>query len=102
MTAPKTIPVGSILIPTAWTIHWDHLSAGHIIHPELRFESLLCLTMPPDYVLDFGWAMRDDGLRFSLQINHGHFGEGNIVCFEERPDFGSAVAALQSWLDALA
>jgi hypothetical protein len=98
MSGLKTIAAAGFWIPSAWTIHWDHLSAGRTIYPELSFESLLCLTLPPETVLDFGWVLRDDGVRFVLQINRGHFGLGDVICFEEWSEASPAIVALQSWL----
>jgi hypothetical protein len=72
-----------------------------MIHPEIRFESLLCLSLAPDFVLDFGWQIRDEGVRFSLQINRGHFGLSDVVFYGDWLAFEPAISTLQSWLNRL-
>jgi hypothetical protein len=79
MVTPFAIPAAQFRIPNGWTVNWDHVSQGRMIYPELRFESLLCLSLAPDFVLDFGWCLRDEGIRFDLQINRGHFGLSDVV-----------------------
>ena len=98
MTAPFSISASALRIPRAWKVHWDHISAGRIILPEVRFESLLCLSLPPDFVLDFGWCLRGDDVRFTLQINRGSFGLGDVVFFDEYAVFDAALGSLQMWL----
>jgi hypothetical protein len=95
-----------VRIPPAWKVHWDHLSQGRTVYPELRFESLLCLSLAPDFVLDFGWYLRDqdngkEGIRFDLQINRGHFGLSDVVFYHGWFLLEPAIAGLQSWLDRL-
>jgi hypothetical protein len=99
----KSFPItaATLRIPAAWKVHWDHITAGRMVQPEIRFESLLCMTMAPDFVLDFGWYLRDEGIRFDLQINRGSFGENDVVFYEGWFSFAPALAALQFWLDRL-
>jgi hypothetical protein len=87
-------------IPTAWKVSWNHLE-NRRIHPELTFESLLCLTMKPDYVLDFGWHLRDDCISYDLQINRGHFALCDVVASESFKSIDCAISRLQDWLDRL-
>jgi hypothetical protein len=101
MIKPFPASAASLRIPPGWKVHWDHISSGRIIYPEIRFESLLCLTLPPDFVLDFGWYLRDEGVLFTLQINSRHFGESDVVFYEGWFVFAPALAALQFWLDRL-
>lgn len=102
MIVPFAVSGATLIIPEAWKVNWDHISAGRTILPELRFESLLCLSLAPDFVLDFGWCLRDEGVRFTLQINRGHFGMSDVVVFEDETLFKSSLASLQQWLDRLA
>jgi hypothetical protein len=102
---PQLVP-SMVRIPAAWKVHWDHLSHGRTIYPELRFESLLCLSLAPDFVLDFGWYLRDqengeEGIRFDLQINRGHFGLSDVVFYQGWFSLESAIQHLQLWLDRL-
>ncbi len=101
MIAPFPIKAGALRIPKDWEVNWDHLSDGRIIHPELGFESLLCLSLAPDFVLDFGWGLREEGGRYMLQINRGHFGQSDVVVYEAWFAFELAVRTLQLWLDRL-
>jgi hypothetical protein len=98
MIEPFPISAPELRIPPAWKVNWDHISAGRMIHPEIRFESLLCLSLAPDFVLDFGWNLQDEGVRFSLQINSRHFGESDVVFYEGWLSFEPALEALQFWL----
>jgi hypothetical protein len=99
--APFQISAFNLRIPQGWKVNWDHISNGRTIYPELRFESLLCLSLPPDFVLDFGWNLRDEGVRFDLQINRGHFGISDVVFYQSWFAFDPALAALQLWLERL-
>jgi hypothetical protein len=101
MIEPFLITAEALRIPSAWKVHWDHITAGRMIQPESRFESLLCLSLPSDFVLDFGWSLRDEAVFFTLQINSRHFGESDVVFFEGWFSFEPALAALQFWLDRL-
>jgi hypothetical protein len=101
MIEPFPISASALRIPPAWKVNWNHISNGRIVCPELRFESLLCLSLQPDFVLDFGWYLRDEGILFILQINRGHFGKDDVVFYERWPSFEPALAALQFWLDRL-
>jgi hypothetical protein len=89
-------------IPPQWQVRWNQFEY-HKIDPDpvLRFESLICLTLPPDFILDFGWYARDEGIRYDLQINRGHFGWDDVVVYESSYDRGAAIQMLQSWLDRL-
>jgi hypothetical protein len=101
MVTPFPISASTLRIPQGWKINWDHVSQGGMIYPDLRFESLLCLSLAPDFVLDFGWNLRDEGIRFDLQINRGHFGLSDVVFYQGWFAFEPALAALQLWLDRL-
>jgi hypothetical protein len=101
MIAAFKIDVPPPRIPKAWKESWN-IFAGCTIYPESRSESLMCLTMAPDFVLDFGWALREEGVTYALQINRGHFGWSDVVVFETFSSLEKAVAALQHWLDRLA
>jgi hypothetical protein len=101
MIEPFPISAALFRIPPTWKVHWDHISAGRMIQPDIRFESLLCLSLAPDFVLDFGWRLRDEGVLFTLQVNSRHFGESDVVFFEGWRVFEQALAALQFWLDRL-
>jgi hypothetical protein len=72
MSEPFKITLPPSRIPTTWKENWN-IFAGRTMYPEIKFESLVCLSMAPDFVLDFGWAIRDEGITYSLQINRGHF-----------------------------
>ncbi len=95
------VNANALRIPPDWKVHWDDLSAERIICPELRFESLLCLSLAPDFVLDFGWGLRDERVRYTLQINRGHFGQDDVVICEDWLAFEPALSMLQLWLDRL-
>jgi hypothetical protein len=90
-----------IHIPPAWKANWNHLE-NRRVYPDLNFESLLCLSLPPDFVLDFGWYLRDDHISYDLQINRGHFGLSDVVVFESFKSIDEAISELQNWLDRLA
>jgi hypothetical protein len=101
MIEPFKISVPAPRIPAPWKESWN-IFAGCTIYPESRSESLMCLTMAPDFVLDFGWALREDGITYFLQINRGHFGWSDVVVFETFSSLEKGVATLQYWLDRLA
>jgi hypothetical protein len=101
MVIAFTIPAAQFRIPAGWKINWDHISQGRKIHPEIKFESLLCLSLAPDFVLDFGWCLRDEGIRFDLQINRGHFGLSDVLFYEGWYSVQPAIQNLQLWLDRL-
>jgi hypothetical protein len=101
MVTPFPISASTLRIPQGWKINWDHISQGRMIYPDLRFESLLCLSLSPDFVLDFGWNLRDEGVRFDLQINRGHFGVSDVVFYQGWFAFEPALDALQLWLHRL-
>jgi hypothetical protein len=101
MIAPFKITVASPRIPIAWKENWN-IFADRTIYPEIGFESLICLSLSPDFVLDFGWALRNEGIEYSLQINRGHFGWSDVVFFGSFRSLENAVATLQYWLDRLA
>jgi hypothetical protein len=88
-------------IPAPWKENWN-IFADRTIYPEIQFESLICLSMAPDFVLDFGWALREEGITYSLQINRGHFGWSDVVFFGIFLSLEKAIATLQNWLDRLA
>jgi hypothetical protein len=101
MITPFSISASTLRIPQGWKINWDHISQGRMVYPDLRFESLLCLSLSPDFVLDFGSNQRDEGIRFDLQINRGHFGLSDVVFYQSWFAFEPALAELQLWLDRL-
>jgi hypothetical protein len=101
MVTPYPISAATLPIPQGWKINWDHISQGRMIYPDLRFESQLCLSLWPNFVLDFGWNVRDEGIRFDLQINRGHFGVSDMVFYQGWFAFEPAIAAFQLWLDRL-
>jgi hypothetical protein len=101
MVVQFAIPAAQFRIPNGWKVNWDHVSQGRMLHPEIRFESLLCLSLAPDFVLDFGWCLRDEGFRFDLQINRGHFGLSDVVFYEGWYSVDPAIETLQLWLDRL-
>ena len=107
MKSAFEIAPGLLRIPPGWKVNWDHLSGGRSIYPEIQFESLLCLSFEPDFVLDYGWCVRDngsgdEGIRFDLQINRGHFGLSDVLFYEGWFAFEPALKSLQNWLDRLA
>jgi hypothetical protein len=95
------IKLSAPTVPMVWKTHWN-LLAGHVIYPELRFESLLCLSLEPDFVLDFGWSMKPEGITYALQINRGHFGLSDVVYFGAFLRRDEAFTCLQDWLDRMA
>jgi hypothetical protein len=101
MVTPYPISAATLRIPQGWKINWDHISQGRVIYPDLRFESLLYLSLSPDFVLDIGWNVRDEGISFYLQIYRGHFGVSDVVFYQGWFAFEPAHAAFQLWLDRL-
>jgi hypothetical protein len=97
---PFDLNAAALLIPAAWKVNWNHLENRRVF-PDLKFESLLCLSLPPDFVLDFGWYLRDDHISYDLQINRGHFGWNDFVAFESFTSINDAISELQSWLGRL-
>jgi hypothetical protein len=59
-STPLDIPAPQI--PDPWKVSWNRFET-RTIDPILQFESMVCLTLPPDFVLDFGWYARDEGIR---------------------------------------
>ncbi len=100
MTEKIHINLPSPDITTAWKTNWNYF-AGRAIEPDLRFESLICLSLAPDFVLDFGWHLRDEQIWFDLQINRGHFGLSDVVVYESTQSLDTAYAQLQSWINRL-
>jgi hypothetical protein len=101
MIDPFKITLSPPRIPAAWKENWN-IFADRTIYPEIKFESLICLSMAPDFVLDFGWTTRAESITYSLQINRGHFGWSDVVFFSEFQSLEDAVATLQYWVDRLA
>jgi hypothetical protein len=101
MMQPFDLKAKPVLVPAAWKTNWNYLE-NRRIHPELNFESLLCLSLAPDFVLDFGWHLSNDHVSYDLQINVGHFGRSDVVYFESFRSIEIAVSSLQNWLDRLA
>jgi hypothetical protein len=101
MIKPFKISVPPPRIPATWKENWN-IFADRTIYPDIQFESMMCLSMAPDFVLDFGWALRDEGIAYSMQINRGHFGWSDVVFFGTFLSLEKAVATLQYWLDRLA
>jgi hypothetical protein len=101
MIEPFKISVPPPRIPATWKENWN-IFAGRTIYPEIQFESLLCLSLAPDFVLDFGWALRGESITYSLQINRGHFGWSDVVFFGTFLSLEDSVTTLQYWVDRLA
>jgi hypothetical protein len=100
MFTPFKIDIAPLRITDVWRVSWNRLH-GALIHPEIQFESLVCLTLKPDFVLDFGWSAQEEGIAYDLQINRGHFGWDDVVFYERFYDLPTAVATLQKWIDLL-